>query len=266
MARLRMVEYQGESMCVKELARRTGLSYSALWHRISNEYMTGDEAVAAVRASSGLYDVGGELLTPTQMAERCGLHADTIRERLRRGFTPTEAMKPRKVKPKDADGPTNRLKSSGLYDVGGELLTPKQMAERCGLHADTIRERLRRGFTPTEAMKPRKVKPKDADGPTNRLKWPEKAFALIYNPDAKEIMRFRRLNENNWSWTSNFFTYMASKLGKRHVLLRAWWRESEEPAMLRLYLLEERDGKDDVLTEVVMQGHKEAVLRKWGLA
>ena len=206
MARLRMVEYQGESMCVKELARCTGLSYTALWHRISNEYMTGGEAVAAVRASSG------------------------------------------------------------LYDVGGELLTPKQMAERCGLHADTIRERLRRGFTPTEAMKPRKIKPKDADGPTNRLEWPEKAFALIYNPDAKEIMRFRQLSENNWGWTSDFFTYMASKLGKRHVLLRAWWRESGEPTMLRLYLLEERDGKDDVLTEVVMQGHKEAVLRKWGLA
>lgn len=206
MTRLRMVEYQGESMCVKELARRTGLSYSALWHRITDEYMTGDEAVAAARASKG------------------------------------------------------------LYDVGGELLTAKQMAERCGLCADTIRERLRRGFTPTEAMEPRKVKPKNADGPTNRLKWPDKAFALIYNPDAKEIMRFRRLSENNWGWTSDFFTYMASKLGKRHVLLRAWWRESEEPAMLRLYLLTESEGKDDVLAEIVEQGQKAAMLRKWGLA
>lgn len=155
--------------------------------------------------------------------------------------------------------------SNGLYDVGGELLTTKQMAERCGLCTETIRERLRRGFTPMEAMKPRKIKFKNAAKPTNRLKWPEKAFLMIYQPDAKEIMRFRRLSENNWGWTSNFFTYMVSKLGKRHVLLRAWWRESEEPAMLRLYLLEERDGKDDVLTEVVTQGHKKAVLRRWGL-
>lgn len=206
MARLRMVEYQGESMCVKELARRTGLSYSALWHRISDEYMAGDEAVAAARASKG------------------------------------------------------------LYDVGGELLTAKQMAERCGLCADTIRERLRRGFTPAEAMKPRKIKPKNADGPTNRLEWPDKAFALIYNPDAKEIMRFRRLSENNWGWTSDFFAYMVSKLGKRHVLLRAWWRESGEPAMLRLYLLTESEDKDDVLAEIVEQGQKAAMLRKWGLA
>ena len=204
--------------------------------------------------SPRMVEYQGELMSMSELARRTGLEYATLRNRIcRRGVTGDEAAR-------------IVLEEKRVYEVGGELLTVAQMAKRCGVSAYTIRNRMKRGDTPEHAMRPVDKKNSSEQDSVERLTWPEKAFAMLYGSEAKKEMGFRQLSKNDWGWTSDYFTYMASRLGSRHVLLRAWWRESETPAMLRLYLLEEREGKDDVLTEVLEQGHKRAVLRRWGVS
>lgn len=187
----------------------------------------------------------GELLKTTELQRVTGYCWGTIEHYLRKGMS--------------ADAAVDYLKRKHqTYDVGGEMLTVVEIARRSGkLSVDKVWRRMEAGESPEEII---------ASFRAMRMAWPDRAFALIYTLDAKADMNFRRLSENNWGWTSEHFAYMASKLGKRYVLLRAWWRESGEPAMLRLYLLTESEDKDDVLAEIVEQGQKAAVLRKWGLA
>lgn len=212
MARVRMVEYKGESMRMAELSRRTGIPQCTLYHRIVEGGMTAEAAVLVPYKNVRMHKVGGEWLTIGEMAERSGVKTQTIEKRLNRGDAPEAAMRP---------------------------VEEKDERHKCGEDAALA------------------------------LKWPRKAFAMLYGAARPELMGFRRLSENNWGWASEYFTYMASKLGGRYMLLRAWWRDTEEPALLRLYRLKEREGMEDVLEdvleEVVQQGHKEAVLRRWGL-
>jgi hypothetical protein len=187
----------------------------------------------------------GELLKTTELQRVTGFNYGTIDHYLRKGMS--------------ADAAVDYLKRKHqTYDVGGEMLTVEEIARRSGrVSVDKVWRRMEAGESPEEII---------ASYRATRMAWPDKAFALIYSADAKADMHFRRLSENNWGWTSDYFAYMVSKLGKRHVLLRAWRRESGEPAMLRLYLLAESEDKDDVLAEIVEQGQKAAMLRKWGLA
>ena len=186
----------------------------------------------------------GEMLTLRELACLTGIDESTIRHSIRDGRSAEDAIeciKRRRV----------------TYDVGGETLTLRQIAKRAGsISVDKVMQRIDAGETPEEIMESYQM---------IRLRWPEKAFAMLYPAEEREDMRFRELSAGNWGWQSEFFCYMASRLGTQCMLLRAWWRESGEAAMLRLYWLKERDDADDELTEIVDTRMKGRILRKAGL-
>lgn len=191
-----------------------------------------------------LVEYKGEMLLISEVARRTGITVGALRYRIIEGrMTAEEAVEAIR-------------EGRRVYNVAGEQLTEAQMASRAGVPLCVIRKRILNGDTPEQAMREAK---------TMRMTWYDKAFAMLYNRGDREDMCFREISPGNWGWTSEHFVYMASRLGRRFVLLRAWWRGSEAPAMLRLFALEERENKDDVLTEVVDTALRSRILRKAGM-
>lgn len=186
----------------------------------------------------------GELLKTTELQRVTGFCWGTIDHHMRKGMSADQAV----------DYLTRKHQT---YDVGGEMLTVAEIARRSGRKSiDKVWQRMEAGETPEEIISSFAVA---------RMAWPDKAFAMLYPTEEREAMRFRALSPGNYGWTTEFFVYMASRLGKQYMLLRAWWRKDGEAAMLRLYHLQEHDDADDVLTEIVDAATKDRILRKVGL-
>jgi len=269
-ANIRLVEYRGEKMTIAQAAVAAGIRYSTLWGNIAMG-MSVQEAAAPAGERVKRYDVGAEQLTAEEMAQRSGVSLLTIVKRLRSGVSPEAAM--RSVSPEAVDANEapeavmprkGRRSDARVYDVGGEQLTVKQMSQRMGVPKSTILDRLRRGVRPEEAIKPIEKARSEPTEPVARLTWPEKAHAMVYPSAEREGMGFREASPGNWVWTTNYFNYMASRLGRDFVLLRAWWRDSGESAMVRLYRLKEEKAGDS-LTEVSCTEMRRRILRRWGL-
>lgn len=270
MANIRLVEYRGEKMTIAQAAVATGICYATLWGNITRG-MSVQEAVARAGERVKRYDVGAEQLTAEEMAQRSGVSLLTIAKRLKQGEPPEAAMRSNvsgEAAASEAPGaamPRKRGSSSArVYVVGGEQLTIKEMSQRMGVCESTIADRLRRGVPPEAAMKPIEMTHSKPVEPVARLTWPEKAYAMVYPSAEREGMGFREISPGNWAWTTNYFSYMASRLGRDFVLLRAWWRDSGEPAMMRLYRLKE-EKVGDSLTEVACTELRRRILRRWGL-
>lgn len=80
----------GESLTIREIARRTGNSVGATHARIHKYGWRGTELLRPKRAKR--YDCGGEQLTIAEISARTGVSEQTIRSRLARGWRGKELL------------------------------------------------------------------------------------------------------------------------------------------------------------------------------
>lgn len=94
--------------------------------------------------TSGGVVIGGERLAIREWAERTGIPANVISNRLNRGWTPERAV----------GTPARKRRGPDLEEitVGGETLTVHGWAERTGIPVVTISSRLNCGWTPERAV------------------------------------------------------------------------------------------------------------------
>lgn len=90
------------------------------------------------------YPVGDERLTVTQIANRAGLHPQTIRDRIARGMKGADLLRP---------------SVAALFDVGGELLTRHEMAARAGVTLSGLVNRMSRGLVGKDLVRRDLAKP-----------------------------------------------------------------------------------------------------------
>ena len=99
----------------------------------------GKPHVARERLKAGQrYEVDGEHLTISQLADRFGLDAYTIRMRLYGGSTIEDAVKP--------------VRQERTYLHAGKALTLKEWARETGINIQTIRTRLQAGWSLEAAL------------------------------------------------------------------------------------------------------------------
>lgn len=200
-------------------------------------------------------DYQGETMPLKHAAERAGISYSAMYNRVvGKGMSPEKAEA-------DIKGAVKR------YGINGRMMSTYEMAKVSGVPYTTLKERLLRGEAPERAMmtaEQRGTRKCRERKEIKRCSWPEKAFNMLYPADEMERMGFREKSADNWVWRTEFFLYMASRLGRDHMLLRAWWRDSGEPAMLRLYRLHEvKTG--DVLEEIADPAMRRRILKRWRL-
>lgn len=80
----------GETMCLTDWAKKTGINRMTLWNRIHDEGMTMEEAInkkfRSQKTNIHLF-VDGEETTVLNIANRCGIKANTIYKYLSQGKT-----------------------------------------------------------------------------------------------------------------------------------------------------------------------------------
>lgn len=89
------------------------------------------------RRNNNFITVFGEKLSIAQAARKYNMVEHTLRDRVKRGLTPEEAV---------------TKKSKPTITVFGEELTFSQAAKKYGLQSRTISDRIKRGLTPEEAV------------------------------------------------------------------------------------------------------------------
>ena len=149
----RTVTVGGETLAVHEWSKRTGIPAAVISSRLSIGW-TPERAVSEpIRKRRGTgrrgVVIGGERLAVREWAERTGIPANVISNRLNRGWTPERAV----------GTPARKRRGPDLEEitVGGETLTVHGWAERTGIPVVTISNRLNRGWTPEDAV-PRLVR------------------------------------------------------------------------------------------------------------
>lgn len=88
------------------------------------------------------YEAHGESKTLVQWAQQVGIHPDTIRQRLKRGFTVEQAI--------DPNG--RAFSTAKTHTLNGKDHTIDEWAEIKGINRRTIDSRLRMGWTLEEAL------------------------------------------------------------------------------------------------------------------
>ena len=144
----RTVTVGGETLAVHEWSKRTGIPAAVISSRLSIGW-TPERAVSEpIRKRRGTgrrgVVIGGERLAIREWAERTGIPANVISNRLNRGWTPERAV----------GTPARKRRGPDLEEitVGGETLTVHGWAERTGIPVVTISSRLNCGWTPERAV------------------------------------------------------------------------------------------------------------------
>jgi lambda repressor-like predicted transcriptional regulator len=87
-------------------------------------------------------ELDGVRMAAAGAAERLGLRQDTLRNRLRAGWSDVEAVNPNFVRP------------ARLVEYEGQRLTVAEVARRTGIPVETLHGRLRTGWSDAEITKP----------------------------------------------------------------------------------------------------------------
>jgi hypothetical protein len=106
------------------------------------------------RRGNRMIVVRGETATLAEWAERSGLSPETVAYRLRSGYSAEDALKMTAGEGNFAVGKKRaRARSTNhAITVDGVALCAAEWAERSGAKADTILHRLRRGWSPRDAV------------------------------------------------------------------------------------------------------------------
>lgn len=93
----RVVEYQGETLCVSDLARRFGLTPGTLRFRLDRGMSVEDAVSKPVQKRRTHRDAvrieyNGESYTVPELARQCGLPTKTLRNRLKSGWSLRRAL------------------------------------------------------------------------------------------------------------------------------------------------------------------------------
>ena len=92
-----ILEHQGRRQTVVEWARELGIGPSTLYNRVRMGWPPDralQERPGTRRVNSRMLTVGGRTQTLPAWAREAGLRPKTVKERLRRGWTPEEALSP----------------------------------------------------------------------------------------------------------------------------------------------------------------------------
>lgn len=102
------------------------------------------------KRTNALVDLGDEVITKAEAAERAGISSALLHWRLRRGWTIEDAMAPAGLR-RHIAADARRAKAERLT-IGSESLSIPEWAKRHGLKTDTVRKRLKRGMTLEQAL------------------------------------------------------------------------------------------------------------------
>jgi predicted DNA-binding transcriptional regulator AlpA len=167
------ITHNGERITLKELSARTGLSVSALHHRVKAG-MTGEQLTApsgSLQQKAKEITHNGETHTLQEWAEITGIPRKALYKRFKSGWTAQEALTPERRKPptkmtkhrKQALGGFNRNAPSApkeprrqagrLYEHAGKSLTLREWSNETGIPLNTLYVRLsRRGWSIEQAL------------------------------------------------------------------------------------------------------------------
>lgn len=149
---LETIEHNGETVTVKAMADRVGLSRGAFKRRLLSG-MTVDEALSMPRQRVPLTH-NGQTLSLAQWARRTGISQSSLHSRLAAGWTTEQALMlpvgsrvKRVAKPKPV-----RIDTRKRITFNGHTRTLDEWATVTGLPYDAIRIRLRRGWSIERAL------------------------------------------------------------------------------------------------------------------
>jgi transposase len=140
---------KGEYLTLREIKNKYGFSRACLQERLKRGE-TGDALVAPHRVShegrGQKYLIHGEMIDVACMIEKYGVTEDLVRGRLKSGWSGDDLVAPTTSFAEIGRAVGQRNKEAAVrYEVGGELLTISEIAEKYDLTIGTIRGRLARG-------------------------------------------------------------------------------------------------------------------------
>lgn len=94
-------EFRGEMLPVREIARRLGVTPAAVYTRLRGG---GTIEPRVTECFTAPVDVGGEALTPKQIAQQFDLPLTTVYSRLKRGWVGVSLTQPRKHRARNSRG------------------------------------------------------------------------------------------------------------------------------------------------------------------
>lgn len=135
------IHYEGRSL--REWSRLSGIPISTINTRLYNGWPI-HRAVKDKSHHAPLYEHAGQSLSLVDWSRQTGIGLSTLNRRLRMGWTISDTLSVTPASSHNRQG--RRLTHNGT------TLSVSEWARRTGIKRETIKERLRRGWTVTRAL------------------------------------------------------------------------------------------------------------------
>lgn len=137
-----IVEWEGKSMCLAEVAEVTGVPYKLLLSRLDGGKRSVQEAVNFVPIcdtnKDRSFEWGGVIKPLSQWAKDFGINEETLRSRLNSGWSVEKAL--------------NTQTTRKTYFFSGELMGVSKISKITGVQYATLWARLKKGMSIEEAV------------------------------------------------------------------------------------------------------------------
>lgn len=138
----RKFPFRGEELTMRQISERTGVGLNALYQRITVMGWDVERAVSAPvkeRPAARIVEAFGERHPLAVWASIRGISLGALNSRINNGWAPEKAL-------------TEPVRKAMKINVGGEALTVREIARRCGANECTIRKRAAMGWTGNRIM------------------------------------------------------------------------------------------------------------------